>query len=138
MSERIIKTCKKHGETEYAYYNNRWKCLKCQTESTQKRRDKVKYMAVAYKGGKCHICGYDKCIGALEFHHIDPNEKDFGISSNGYTHSWEKITQELNKCVLLCANCHREVHAKLITIPTDLINDQELANQAEIQFNQNC
>ena len=50
---------------------------------------------------------------ALEFHHLDSTHKDFGISSKGYTRSWTKISEELDKCLLLCANCHREVHAGL-------------------------
>ena len=70
-------------------------------------------MAVEYKGGCCSICGYDGCIEALEFHHIDPSEKDFGISSKGYTRSWERVKEEIDRCVLLCANCHREVHFKI-------------------------
>lgn len=79
-------------------------------ESVQRRRRKVKQMALEYKGEKCVKCGYDKCIDALEFHHIDDKTKDFGIGSKGYTRSWESIKNELDKCILLCANCHREEH----------------------------
>ena len=57
------------------------------------------------------VCGYDRCIEALEFHHIDPTKKDFGISSKGYARSWEKVKNEIERCVLLCANCHRGFHA---------------------------
>lgn len=115
---REIRICKIHGETEFAYYEkaNRWRCLKCQTEATQKRRDKVKELAVEYKGGKCEICGYNKYFGALEFHHKDPSQKDFGISSKGYTRSWEKVKEELDKCIMVCANCHREIHGGMITL----------------------
>lgn len=70
-------------------------------------------MAVEYKGGRCENCGYDRCLGALEFHHLDPTKKDFNISSKGYTRSWERVREELDKCVMLCANCHREIHVKL-------------------------
>ena len=59
------------------------------------------------------MCGYDRCVEALEFHHLDSSRKDFGISGQGYTRSWRRIREELDKCVLLCANCHREVHAGL-------------------------
>lgn len=52
-------------------------------------------------------------MDALEFHHRDLTQKDFGISSRGYTRSWNVVKQELDKCDILCANCHREVHAKL-------------------------
>ncbi len=82
-----------------------------------KRRKALRQKAVAYKEGKCAICGYHKCINALEFHHLDPNEKDFGISAKGYTRKWEKIVQELDKCILLCANCHREVHENITQLP---------------------
>jgi predicted HNH restriction endonuclease len=78
-----------------------------------KRRKVLKEQALTYMGGKCSICDYDKCTSALEFHHIDEKEKDFGISQDGNTRTWEEIKKELDKCVLLCANCHREVHAKL-------------------------
>ena len=78
----------------------------------KKRRYKIKEILVEYKGGKCEICGYNKCISALEFHHLDPNEKDFGIGQKGYTRSIEKNKEEANKCILVCANCHREIHEK--------------------------
>lgn len=87
---------------------------KARVEAVQRRRLKVKEMAVEYKGGKCMCCGYDKYQGALEFHHLDPNEKDFNFSQKGYCRSWEKVKIELDKCVLVCANCHREIHAGLI------------------------
>lgn len=64
---------------------------------------------VEYKGGKCEICGYNKCIEALEFHHINPKEKDFSIS--GGTKSFNTLKPELDKCILVCANCHREIHS---------------------------
>ena len=68
-------------------------------------------MAVQYKGGQCSRCGYNKCVEALEFHHLDSSQKDFGISEKGYTRSWERVREELEKCILVCANCHRELHA---------------------------
>ena len=85
-------------------------------QAVRERRKKVRVMAVAYKGGKCVRCGYDRCIEALEFHHTDPTEKDFGISNKGYTRSWKRIQEELDKCVMLCANCHREIHAQLAAL----------------------
>jgi hypothetical protein len=65
---------------------------------------------VAYLGGKCVKCGYDKCVAAMEFHHRDPSMKDFAISGGGVTRSFEAIKVELDKCDLVCANCHREIH----------------------------
>ena len=78
-------------------------------KAVAKRRKKVKELAVEYKGGKCQLCNYSKCIDALEFHHIDSSKKKFGIGDKGYTRSWDKIREELDNCVLLCANCHREI-----------------------------
>lgn len=72
------------------------------------KKDK-KLKLIEYKGGKCQICGYNKCYKALDFHHIDPSKKLFDISSNSF--SFEKMKQESDKCALLCANCHREIHA---------------------------
>ncbi|HVG21805.1 MAG TPA: HNH endonuclease signature motif containing protein [Blastocatellia bacterium] len=74
-------------------------------------------MAVSYKGGCRQICSYDRCFEALEFHHLDPTQKDFGISKKGYTRSWEKVKNEIDKCLLLCANCHREFHAGKLQLP---------------------
>jgi 5-methylcytosine-specific restriction endonuclease McrA len=82
-------------------------------QAVQKRRKRVREMALDFLGGKCSRCGYDRCAEALKIHHLDSSEKDFGISSKGYTRSWKKIRMELDKCEILCANCHREVHAKL-------------------------
>lgn len=114
------KECKKHGLTDHVFREgeNRYRCRKCAVEAVQKRRNNVKEMAVAYKGGKCEniLCGYNKYVGALEFHHIDSNEKDFEISRKGYTRSWEKTKEELDKCVMLCSNCHKEVHAGLLDV----------------------
>ena len=81
--------------------------------AVRKRRKKIREMAVAYKGGRCERCGYNRVIEVLEFHHRDPSQKDFGISARGYTRSWERVRCELDKCVLLCANCHRELHVQL-------------------------
>lgn len=77
--------------------------------NTSLYRKNIKMKMVEYKGGKCEICGYNKCIEALEFHHINPKEKDFSIS--GGTKSFNTLKPELDKCILVCANCHREIHS---------------------------
>jgi len=77
------------------------------------RRKKVRQMSVEYKGGKCEICGYSQCVEALDFHHRNKTNKDFSISSKGYTRSWKRVMEELDKCMILCANCHRELHAQV-------------------------
>lgn len=85
--------------------------------AVSERRKKLRQMAREYKGGKCVICGYNKCSDALEFHHLDPKKKDFGLSVRGLTRSWKKIKKEIEKCVLICANCHREVHVGISQLP---------------------
>ena len=103
--------CEKHNLEYKRYPSGKRYCSVCASESTVNFRRKLKVKAVEYKGGQCEDCGYSKCIAALEFHHMDPNEKDFEI--NSITKSWVKIKQELNKCKLLCSNCHREEHDRL-------------------------
>ena len=85
------------------------------------KRRAIKNLLILYAGGKCKRCGYNNCIRALEFHHLDPEEKDFGISKN-LTKDMTKLKKEIDKCILLCSNCHAEVH-------------QELFEQGYSQFN---
>lgn len=87
---------------------------------TPKKRDtslyrrNIKKELIKYKGGKCQICGYDRCQEALDFHHTNSRNKDFNIS--GGTKSFNTLKEEVDKCVLVCANCHREIHAGLINL----------------------
>ena len=116
MENTIIKECVIHGNTKFSYRKDgRYRCRKCSSDFVIKRRQQLKIMSVEYKGGKCLICGYDKCLSALEFHHLNPNEKDFQVS--GKSISWDKIKNELDKCVLVCSNCHQEIHSNLTIIP---------------------
>lgn len=83
-------------------------CLSCASN----RRSMInKIKCVEYLGGKCQNCGYNACIASMDFHHIDPNTKERKIA-NSITCSWNTLKQELDKCRLLCANCHREFHWK--------------------------
>lgn len=84
--------------------------------SVKKRRKILVEKAIKLKGGKCQKCGYLKYSGALDFHHLKKEEKSFNIRGYGRTMSWIKIEKELEKCILLCANCHREIHGGLINI----------------------
>lgn len=86
-------------------YSNQNQVLK---DYRQRRKSRIIYVM----GGQCQLCGYHKCQDALELHHINPDEKDFSISSN-WQKSWETTSREIQKCALLCANCHREVHGGL-------------------------
>lgn len=96
-----------------AIHNGKYCSTNCKNKfHVSKHRKRVKVLAVEYLGGKCSVCGYGKCISALEFHHRDPTKKDFGIS--GTNKSFESIKAELDKCMLVCANCHREIHQDII------------------------
>ena len=86
-------------------------CKACTNAQALERQQKLKLQAVAYKGGLCELCGYSRYVGALEFHHRDPGAKDFRIAHVRFT-TFEKLKPELDKCSLVCANCHRELHAK--------------------------
>jgi hypothetical protein len=123
----MIKLCKSHGLTEFSLRKNgdkkeTWRCKKCTVNAVQKRREKIKIMAIEYKGGKCCICGYKKYPGALEFHHTN-NDKEFSISRYGHSRSWNRVKNEIDKCVLLCSNCHKEIHGDVIKLDFNKVND---------------
>ncbi len=99
-------------------YKDRAEYLK---KAVSLRRKKLKEMAIEYKGGKCAICGYDKYAGSLSLHHLDPKLKDFGLSVRGLTRSWSKIQVELDKCILLCLNCHMEIHGNITQLPRETL-----------------
>lgn len=108
--------CPIHGLTRFSVdkTNNSRYCVRCHSAKVKRtRRSKLKQKVIKYKGGKCSKCGYAENASALEFHHVDPNTKEFSISTNALGKPWEEIVTELDKCILLCANCHREVHSFL-------------------------
>ncbi len=88
------------------------------------RRKKLRDMALEYGGGKCILCGYDRSRRAMVFHHLDPSKKDFGLSVRGLTRSWGKMLAELEKCVLLCANCHAEVHDGITQLSEGILDEK--------------
>jgi len=94
-----------------------------------RRRRALKEQGVEYKGGKCQRCGYDKCVNALQFHHLDPNEKEYSLSST--TRNWEKTKKELDKCILLCANCHAEDHYK--EYQEEALRQEQILNTISIE-----
>lgn len=95
-----------------------------------RRRRKINLMKVL--GNKCCLCGYSLLPDALEFHHINPENKEYGIASNGVCRDLEKDLAEIKKCVLVCANCHRAIHKNLFS-EQDLwekqIYNEEIANE---------
>jgi excisionase family DNA binding protein len=113
--DRKLMTCARHGETPF-WLETRgvYRCLRCRSEAVARRRRKLKEILVAEAGGHCSICGYDRYIGALQFHHRDGATKEFGLADRGLTRSLDAVRAEANKCVLLCANCHSEVEGGIV------------------------
>ena len=112
--EISCKICGEKDVTKFYKHKStgiRYRCKNCDNKETIKRFRRYKKEAVDYKGGKCSICGYDKCLGSLDFHHINRSEKDINWSK---MRNWplEKIKKELDKCKLVCRNCHGEIHYK--------------------------
>lgn len=95
-------------------YSDRAEYLK---KAVAKRRKTIKEKALQYLGDKCIYCHYNKYQGALEFHHKTASSKNFGIGQKGHSRAWTKVKDELDKCILVCSNCHKEVHAGLRSLP---------------------
>ena len=106
---RPQSTCRACGRRyEYVRSSGCTKTL-CNSCKVNERRFALKAKIVALLGGKCADCGYGRCLSALHVHHLDSDDKDFGISG-AHARSWASIETELGKCVLVCANCHTERH----------------------------
>lgn len=114
----VTRHCRHHGLTEF-WLEGRgsFRCIRCRHEAVTRRRRKIKQILVADAGGACVICGYDRYIGGLHFHHREPSQKSFAVSVDGVTRSLDRARSEARKCVLLCSNCHAEVEAGLASIP---------------------
>lgn len=104
---KYIKTIKKNKQTK----EERKKSV---SKSVTNWRRRTKQKLVDYKGGKCIVCDYNKSLRAMEFHHLDPSEKDFSISGKSW--SYEKLRQESDKCILVCNRCHAEIHDNIINV----------------------
>jgi 5-methylcytosine-specific restriction endonuclease McrA len=96
-------------------------CTLCNRKNLY-RRNKLK--AIQLKGGKCQLCHYDRCLAALDFHHIRNGEdKEFAISQ--HLHNWKKVLPELEKCILLCKNCHVELH-EINNVETTYLEENQI------------
>lgn len=114
----VERVCPHHGSTTFVIENSgRARCRKCRQDAVVRWRRRVKERLVRAAGGACAVCGYDKHPSALEFHHLDPSTKSFGLSAHHVTRSYEELLVEAKKCVLLCANCHAEVEAGVSSVP---------------------
>jgi transposase len=114
----VMRRCSRHGLTEFwlegrGYY----RCKKCRMDRVSRRRRRIKLILVAEAGGRCALCGYDRCVAALHFHHVDPSTKRFHLSMQGATRSLASARAEMAKCALLCASCHAEVEAGFAILP---------------------
>ncbi len=116
-SAKKVAKIKGHAfETVRKYVNLKQRNVKIsRSESVIAWRKRTKLKLIDYKGGSCSLCGYNKCVTALQFHHIDPKEKDFTIA--GKSLSFEKLKKEVDKCILVCSNCHSEIHEGIVEIP---------------------
>lgn len=115
----VVRVCRKHGSTRFilegrGYY----RCCQCRQEHVVASRRNTRRRLVEEAGGRCTLCGYDRCVGALEFHHVVPSDKSFGLSWRGLTRSLAELREEAGKCVLLCSNCHVEVEAGVVRLPS--------------------
>jgi transposase len=109
--------CDRHGVGVHRRgASGRFRCLACRSEAVTRRRRKVKAILVAEAGGACVLCGYERCTGALQFHHLDPATKRFELSADGFARSLDRARAEARKCVLLCSNCHAEVESGSVSL----------------------
>ncbi len=109
-----ILICKKHGKIKHfkrKECKNSWRCSKCASESVIKHRIAKKEKLINMFGGKCSNCNYNRCIKALEFHHLDKSLKEFTIGHK-LDYSLQRLINEAKKCIILCSNCHREEEFK--------------------------
>jgi len=103
---------------ESFYRKQRRMCKKCDAKRIVELSRSKKARAVEYKGGECERCGYHKYHGSLAFHHVDPSSKDPNFNSMNLW-KWDRIKEEIDKCMLLCTNCHQELHGGVWAIGAD-------------------
>ena len=108
--------CRRHGAAPFVRDSHGTRCSKCRSEQVSRRRQRVKQILVAEAGGCCVLCGYDRYVGALQFHHRDPAQKRFQLGAAGLTRSLAAMREEAAKCSLLCANCHAELEGGIVTL----------------------
>jgi hypothetical protein len=109
----VEKNCLSCGKSMQRKLERKGKlCWSCTNKKNREEKlEKVKLLV----GDTCWFCNYSRCWNALEFHHVDPKQKLFGLSIREMQYAWDRIELELRKCVLVCACCHREIHCGLIS-----------------------
>jgi transposase len=120
--ETTEANCPVHGLTTFVRRGaDGFRCRLCRTGAVQRHRRELKRILVEEAGGKCLLCGYDRALSGLHFHHVDPGQKAFALSHRGVTRSLAAARAEARKCVLLCSNCHAEVEAGTAKLPARLL-----------------
>lgn len=109
----VILECAVHGVVRHVRRDTGYRCALCRSADVTARRRRVKRILLNEAGGACVLCGYDRCVAALHFHHLDPEAKRFGVGARGVARSLAAARAEARKCVVLCANCHAEVESGL-------------------------
>ena len=118
----IQRDCIRHGRTEFVIEGRGYyRCKRCRSEQVSRHRRTIKETLVMEAGGACALCGYQRCLSALEFHHLDRSQKRLHISQNGVTLSVAEVRAEVRKCVLLCSNCHAEVESGIVALPDTVV-----------------
>jgi hypothetical protein len=109
-------------------------------EAVKKWRKNTKTKMVEAMGSVCQCCGYSTCTAALAFHHIDPTLKDIGFGDiRANPKKWKEIVNELRKCVLVCHNCHSEIHAGVRQLPNTYAEfNEEYASWQKVEEYDNC
>ena len=111
-----LRLCPTHGLTPHVPRASGFRCRTCAVEQVTARRRRVKQILVDEAGGRCTLCGYDRCQRALEFHHVDPSQKRFPLAHRGLSQGIAKLRAEAAKCILLCSNCHAEVEDGMVDL----------------------
>jgi transposase-like protein len=115
--QHVELSCDRHGPTRHNRRADGYRCARCEAERVTAWRQRTKQRLVEEAGSACVLCGYDRCLAALQFHHVDPSQKSFALSHGGSARSIRRAREETQKCVLLCANCHAEVEAGFAELP---------------------
>ncbi len=117
METKICTKCGLEKPIEDFHWRNkaqrtrRSECKECHNRQVKKRyNDNKNEINLLKEGKKCEKCGYNKCVAALDYHHINPNLKIDTVAKLSTHSNLNSALEEINKCILLCANCHREFH----------------------------
>ncbi|HET9197889.1 MAG TPA: helix-turn-helix domain-containing protein [Solirubrobacterales bacterium] len=115
-------SCRRHGRTTFVLEGRgSYRCKQCRVHQVARRRRKIKRLLVEEAGGRCVLCGYDRHLEALQFHHLEPGKKLFHLGQDGQSRSLARCRAEAMKCALLCANCHAEVEAGKAALPLNFV-----------------